>query len=474
MICGMILYGNSIERALCRFDWGVDKDFLNMIMPGDQSQSDLFSKGNTTPPGDSPLADRMRPQDFSDFVGQEEGLADGQPLRVAIEHDRVPSLILWGPPGSGKTTLAHLIAKKTQAAFVPFSAVLGGVPELRGLLKAAQQRLSVSGQRTLLFVDEIHRFNKAQQDAFLPYVERGDITLIGATTQNPSFEVIAPLLSRSMVVVLEALDEPAMEKIFDRALSDSERGLGASNIMFTSSGRQRLIRYGNGDARSMLTALEFVVGQVDSSKEKSVTIDEDQIKNALLQKSLRYDKDGEEHYDLISAFIKCMRDSDPDGALYWLARMLEGGEDPKFIARRMMIFASEDIGNADPNGLLISSAVFHAVEVVGLPEAQINLAHGVTYLASAPKSNASYVGVLEARRDAREFGNLPVPLHLRNAVTNLMKDIGYGKGYRYAHDHPNEVKDQSHLPETLAGRRYYRPTDSSSPADEEEDLDTPW
>ena len=445
-----------------------------MNMPGDQSQSDLFSKRDTTPSGNSPLADRLRPQDFSDFVGQEEVLGEGQPLRLAIEQDRVPSLILWGPPGSGKTTLATLMAKKTQAAFVSFSAVLGGVPELRGLLKAAQQRLQMSGQRTLLFVDEIHRFNKAQQDAFLPYVERGDITLIGATTQNPSFEVIAPLLSRSMVVVLQALDEQAMEKIFDRALSDADRGLGASAMTFTSSGRQLLMRYGNGDARSMLTALEFVVGQVQATSDNTVSIDETQVNNALRQKSLRYDKDGEEHYDLISAFIKSMRDSDPDGALYWLARMLEGGEDPKFIARRMMIFASEDIGNADPNGLLISSAVFHAVEVVGLPEAQINLAHGVTYLATAPKSNASYVGVLEARRDAREFGNLPVPLHLRNAVTNLMKDLGYGKGYRYAHDGPKGVNDQSHLPEKLAGRRYYRPTASSSPAEEEEDLDTPW
>ena len=445
-----------------------------MYTPEDQSQSDLFTIGDATPSGNSPLADRMRPQDLSDFVGQEEVLAEGQPLRIAIEKDRVPSLILWGPPGSGKTTLANLIAKKTQAAFVPFSAVLGGVPELRGLLKTAQQRQRVSGQRTLLFVDEIHRFNKAQQDAFLPYVERGDITLIGATTQNPSFEVIAPLLSRSMVVVLQALDEQAMEKILDRALSDSERGLGTNQLAFTSSGRQLLIRYGNGDARSMLTGLEFVVGQVKATTDKTVTIDEAQVKNALLQKSLRYDKDGEEHYDLISAFIKSMRDSDPDGALYWLARMLEGGEDPKFIARRMMIFASEDIGNADPNGLLISSAVFHAVEVIGLPEAQINLAHGVTYLASAPKSNASYVGVLEARRDAREFGNQPVPLHLRNAVTNLMKDLGYGKGYRYAHEDPDGGKDQSHLPEKLAGRRYYRPTDSSSPADDEEDLNTPW
>ena len=474
LICGMILYGNSIERALCRFDWVVDKDFLNMNMPEDQSQSDLFSKRDTTPFGNSPLADRLRPQDFSDFVGQDEVLGEGQPLRLAIEQDRVPSLILWGPPGSGKTTLANLIAKKTQAAFVPFSAVLGGVPELRGLLKAAQQRQQMSGQRTLLFVDEIHRFNKAQQDAFLPYVERGDITLIGATTQNPSFEVIAPLLSRSMIVVLQMLDEQAMEKIFDRALSDAERGLGTSPMTFTSSGRRLLIRYGNGDARSMLTALEFVVGQVQATMDKAVTIDEAQVKNALQQKSLRYDKDGEEHYDLISAFIKSMRDSDPDGALYWLARMLEGGEDPKFIARRMMIFASEDIGNADPNGLLISSAVFHAVEVVGLPEAQINLAHGVTYLASAPKSNASYAGLLAAKKDAREKGNLAVPLHLRNAVTSLMKELHYGKHYRYAHDDPKGAKAQTHLPQVLKGRQYYRPKGSSaSPTDEEENINSP-
>ena len=315
------------------------------------NQSDLFSRKGTGPREDSPLADRMRPHEFSDFVGQEEVLAEGQPLRKAIETDRLPSLILWGPPGSGKTTLAGLIARKTKASFVPFSAVLGGVPGLRSILTTARQRRLVSGQRTVLFVDEIHRFNKAQQDAFLPYMERGDITLIGATTQNPSFEVIAPLLSRSMVVVLQALEEVAMEKIFDRALSDTERGLGTSGITFTEDARLSLIRYGNGDARSMLTVLEFVVGQVDTSEEKSVTIDEAQIKNALLQKSLRYDKEGEEHYDLISAFIKSMRDSDADAALYWLARMLEGGEDPKFIARRIIIFASEDVGNADPPGL---------------------------------------------------------------------------------------------------------------------------
>lgn len=421
------------------------------------NQSDLFSREDTGPRKDSPLADRMRPQEFSDFVGQEEVLAKGQPLRKAIETDHIPSLILWGPPGSGKTTLAGLIARKTKASFVPFSAVLGGVPELRSILKAARQRRLVSGQRTVLFVDEIHRFNKAQQDAFLPYVEQGEVTLVGATTQNPSFEVIAPLLSRSMVVVLHPLDEQAMEQIFNRALSDEERGLGTRHVRFTKDARQYLIQYGNGDARSMLTALEFIVEQVSSQQESPVTIDGSRVQAALLQKSLRYDKDGEEHYDLISAYIKSMRDSDPDAALYWLARMLEGGEDPKFIARRMIIFASEDVGNADPQGLIMATAVFQAVEKVGLPEAQINLAHGTTYLASAPKSNASYVGLLEARRDAQEFGNLSVPLHLRNAVTNMMKNLGYGKEYRYAHDDPQGAKNQPHLPEKLEGRRYYQP-----------------
>jgi len=417
----------------------------------------------------------MRPQDFADFLGQEEILAEGQPLRQAIEKDRLPSLILWGPPGSGKTTLAGLIARKTQAAFVPFSAVLNGIPELRGLLKTAQQRRKVSGQRTLLFVDEIHRFNKAQQDAFLPYVERGDITLIGATTQNPSFEVIAPLLSRSMVVVLQLLSEEAMGRILDRALTDVERGLGSSQVSLTPSARHLLIEYGNGDARSMLTGLEFVVGEcaVEGTPTK---IDHPQVQQALKKKTLRYDRDGEEHYNLISAFIKSMRDSDPDGALYWLARMLEGGEDPKFIARRMIIFASEDIGNADPQGLLIASAVFHAVEVVGLPEAQINMAHGVTYLATAPKSNASYAALLAAKKDAKEKGNLSVPLHLRNAVTSLMKDLDYGKNYRYAHDDPKGAKSQAHLPKELEGRRYYRFTDSAaaSSPDDEEDINAPW
>jgi len=442
-----------------------------------EAQSDLFPQPEASSVRHAPLADRMRPQEFADFLGQEEILAEGQPLRQAIEKDRLPSLILWGPPGSGKTTLAGLIARKTQAAFVPFSAVLNGIPELRGLLKTAQQRRKVSGQRTLLFVDEIHRFNKAQQDAFLPYVERGDITLIGATTQNPSFEVIAPLLSRSMVVVLQSLSEEAMDRILDRALTDMERGLGSSQVSLSPSARHLLIEYGNGDARSMLTGLEFVVGEC-ALEGTPATIDHLQVERALKKKTLRYDRDGEEHYNLISAFIKSMRDSDPDGALYWLARMLEGGEDPKFIARRMMIFASEDIGMADPQGLLIASAVFHAVEVIGLPEAQINMAHGVTYLATAPKSNASYAALLAAKKDAKEHGNLGVPLHLRNAVTSLMKDLAYGKGYRYAHEDPKGAKDQTHLPDKLQGRRYYRPTDSSTAnpdsQEDEVDVNNPW
>ncbi len=438
-----------------------------------QSQADLFPKSEPQDHRQAPLADRMRPLEFDQFVGQAEVLAEDQPLRIAIEQDRVPSLILWGPPGTGKTTLANLIAKKTQATFVPFSAVLSGVPELRGLLKMAEQRRTVSGQRTLLFVDEIHRFNKAQQDAFLPYVERGDITLIGATTQNPSFEVIAPLLSRSMVVVLNSLNEEALGQILDRTLSDIKRGLGSSHVSLTSEAKHLLIGYGNGDARSMLTGLEFVVSQYAATGKPTI-IDKPQVEKSLKQKALRYDRDGEEHYNLISAFIKSMRDSDPDGALYWLARMLEGGEDPKFIARRMIIFASEDVGMVDSQALVIASAVFHAVEAIGLPEAQINLAHGVTYLSSAPKSNASYAGILAARKDAKEKGNLPVPLHLRNAVTSLMKDLDYGKDYRYAHDDPKGAKAQSHLPKELEGRKYYRSTNSPPADDDDEDLNTPW
>jgi len=425
-------------------------------MPDDR-EPDLFQAEQRARDAFAPLAERLRPKDFADFVGQDEIAAPDRPLRRAIESDTLTSVILWGPPGSGKTTLARIIARLTKAAFVFFSAVTGGIPELRTIIKAAEQRLALQGQHTILFVDEIHRFNKAQQDAFLPHVERGTIILLGATTENPSFEVIAPLLSRSMVVVLKPLSDEAMGLILDRALADVEQGLGRFRVEMTQEARRRLIGFGNGDARALLTALEFVVTQTQAQQDGRVLIDERALDAALLKKALRYDRAGEEHYNLISAYIKSLRDSDPDGALYWLARMLEGGEDPKFIARRMVIFASEDIGNANPLALVMATAVVQAVEFVGLPEAQINLAQGTTYLATCRKDNASYAGLLEALRDARELGNLPVPLHLRNAVTSLMKDLGYGKGYKYVHEEPSAATDQVHLPEPLKGKRYYKP-----------------
>ncbi|MBM4124899.1 MAG: replication-associated recombination protein A [Nitrospira sp.] len=422
-----------------------------------EPEPDLFHSGEEGTDVFAPLAERMRPRDFADFVGQEEIAAPDRPLRRAIESDTLSSVILWGPPGSGKTTLARIIARRTKAEFVFFSAVSSGIPELRTLIKAAEQRRSLHQQRTILFVDEIHRFNKAQQDAFLPHVERGTIILLGATTENPSFEVIAPLLSRSMVVVLQSLPDEAMGTILDRAVADVEQGLGRLKVELSPEARRRLIGYGNGDARSSLTALEFVATQTQAQPDGRTVIDESALDAALLKKALRYDRAGEEHYNLISAYIKSLRDSDADGALYWLARMLEGGEDPKFIARRMVIFASEDIGNANPMALVLATAVVQAVEFVGLPEAQINLAQGTTYLASCRKDNASYIGLLEAVKDARAFGNLGVPSHLRNAVTSLMKDLGYGKGYRYVHEDPAAKEEQSHLPEQLRGKKYYRP-----------------
>lgn len=430
-----------------------------MMSPHD-STGDLFQAPQAEArPGKVPLAERMRPRDFDDLVGQDEVVGPGRPLRKAIEQDELSSVIFWGPPGCGKTTLAGLVAGYTHSQFVPFSAVTGGIPELRDIIKAAERRRAM-GRATTLFVDEIHRFNKAQQDAFLPHVERGTVVLIGATTENPSFELIAPLLSRSLVVILKPLTEEALGLILDRAIVDRERGLGSLRIDLRPLARERLIAFGNGDARSLLTALEFVAGQTSVGPDGSRTIDEQVLEAALLKKSLRYDKSGEEHYNLVSAYIKSLRDSDADGALYWLARMLEGGENPRFIARRMVIFASEDIGNADPLALVVVNAVAQAVEFVGLPEAQINLAHGTTYLASRPKDNASYVGLKEAVQDARQHGNLGVPLHLRNAVTSLMKEIGYGKGYRYVHDDPGAQTDQGHLPGPLQGKRYYRPRTS--------------
>ncbi len=422
-----------------------------------EPRPDLFSASEPRNQTVAPLAERMRPQDFNDFVGQDDIVGRDCPLRKAIEADRLSSVIFWGPPGSGKTTLAHLIARHTKSHFVAFSAVTGGIPELREIIKTAEHRLAVQQRKTVLFVDEIHRFNKAQQDAFLPHVERGTVVLVGATTENPSFEVISPLLSRSLVVVLQPLDSTALEQIMNRALADQTVGLGGKQVHCSREARQRLIAFGNGDARVLLTALEFIVEQCDAGPDGTREIDVQAVDAALRTKALRYDKSGEEHYNLISAYIKSLRDSDPDGALYWLARMLDAGEDPKFIVRRMVIFASEDIGNADPLALLVATSVAHAVQFVGLPEAQINLAHGTTYLASRPKDNASYVGLLEALKDAKVHGNLAVPLHLRNAVTSLMKELGYGTAYRYVHDDPLARTEQAHLPPALTHRRYYRP-----------------
>ena len=418
---------------------------------------DLFATPDDEPRARGPLAERMRPQTLDEVVGQDEILAPGRPLRAAIEQDTLTSLILWGPPGSGKTSLARLIALHTRAQFEPFSAATSGLPELRRLIKLAEQRRAVQGQRTILFVDEIHRFNKAQQDAFLPHVESGTVTLIGATTENPSFEVVSPLLSRSLVVVLQPLSEQALARIIERALKDPDRGLGRYHVELEVDAMRNLVAFANGDARVALNALEFAVLHTAPGQGGIVHLNPSALADALQKKSLRYDKGGEEHYNLISAFIKSLRDSDPDGALYWMARMLEGGEEPRFIARRMVILASEDIGNADPMAIVVATAVAQAVEFIGLPECKLNLAQGVTYLASCPKDNASYIGLSEAEKDAREHGNLPVPLHLRNAPTDLMKDLGYSKDYRYVHDDPAAKTEQTHLPEKLGKKKYYRP-----------------
>ncbi len=395
----------------------------------------------------APLAERMRPKDFNDFFGQEDLVGEGSPLRKAIDRDALVSVIFWGPPGSGKTTLARIIAEKTGAKFEPFSAVVTGINDVREAIEEAKNRLKFHDRKTILFIDEIHRFNKAQQDALLPYVEDGTVVLIGATTENPSFEVISPLLSRSTVYTLERLSVDDLKKIFKKALRDEEKGLGGYDLEATDEALMKLANFSDGDARVGLNALEFVAKTLPGGE-----ITEDSLEEILEEHALRYDKKGEEHYNLISAYIKSMRDSDPDGALYWLARMIESGEDPKFIARRMVIFASEDVGMADPKGLLVADAVARAVDFVGLPEAQINLAHGTVYLAEAKKSNDAYAGLMKAKEDAKK-GSFGVPMHLRNAVTNLMKDEGYGKGYKYAHD--EDVEDQGHFPEEIGEKKYY-------------------
>jgi putative ATPase len=408
----------------------------------------------------TPLAERMRPRTLDEIVGQDDILAPGKPLREAIERDLLQSIILWGPPGTGKTTLARVVAEVTHAHFVPFSAVLSGIKEIKEVMAAAQDRRRRMGRRTIVFVDEIHRFNKAQQDAFLPRVEAGDIVLIGATTENPSFEVNAALLSRSKVFVLKALPADAVEGILRRAVTDTERGLGAMDINVTDEALAAIARFANGDARSALNLLEFAAASAPIDPETMVRqLGIAQLDQSIQRRALLYDKGGEEHYNLISALHKSMRNSDPDAAVYWVARMLEAGEDPLYIARRLIRFASEDIGNADPQALTVAVAAKDAAHFIGMPEGNTALAQAAIYLATAPKSNAVYMAYNAAAADAHEQAAEPVPLHLRNAPTKLMKQLEYGKGYEYAHNDRDAVTGMDCLPPSLAGKTYYEPTE---------------
>ncbi len=397
----------------------------------------------------------MRPDRLEEVVGQEHLLGPGKLLSQMVAARKLHSMVLWGPPGSGKTTLAILLARQSGAVFRQMSAVTSGIADLRAMVEQARNDLEV-GKRTVVFIDEIHRWNRAQQDAFLPHVESGLITLIGATTENPSFEVISPLLSRARVIVLNALSEDAIRTIVSRALADKERGLGATGLELEAGATDELIRFGGGDARRSLNTLEVAAELAQNAGANIISAE--MVREAAQHKALLYDRAGEEHYNVISAFIKSMRGSDPDAALYWMMRMIEAGEDPLFIARRMVIFASEDVGNADPRALQIAIAVKDAVDFVGLPEGVIPLAQGVTYLATAPKSNASYLAMTRAREDAAAEA-LPVPLHLRNAPTRLMKQLGYSRDYRYPHDYADALTDQTYLPEKLQGRVYYHPSD---------------
>jgi putative ATPase len=401
----------------------------------------------------APLATRMRPRTLDDLVGHADVVGPGTLLRKAIDADRLSSIILWGPPGSGKTTLARIVAQTTRAHFTQLSAVTSGVADLRAAIKEAADRIGMTGQRTVLFIDEIHRFNKAQQDAILPHVEDGTVILIGATTENPSFEVNSPLLSRSRVVVLHALTDADIAAITRRALADEERGLGKEHLAITDDALDLLVNLANGDARFALNTLEYA-----STGAGEGEITAELVAQAAQRRAATYDKSGEDHYDAISALHKTMRGSDPDAAMYWLARMLERGDDPLYVARRVVRFASEDVGLADPQALILAMAAQQAVHFIGMPEGALALAEAVVYCALAPKSNALYRGYGAARTDIEQSRNDPVPIHLRNAPTKLMSDLGYGKGYRYAHDYDEGVIGQQNLPDALAGRRYYQPT----------------
>jgi putative ATPase len=411
-----------------------------------------------TPAALQPLAERMRPRTLDEFIGQEKLLGPGKPLRMQIESDNIGSMLFWGPPGCGKTTLARLIARLTKSDFISFSAVLSGIREIKEVMAASELK-SKSGNRTIVFVDEVHRFNKAQQDAFLPYVEAGHIIFIGATTENPSFEVISPLLSRTKVYVLDALATPQIAELLHRALTDKEHGLGEQNIAASEQVLFRIASFANGDARAAYNTLELCVRSANVGPDGALQITSELLEDVLQRKLLRYDKSGEEHYNLISALHKSVRNSDPDAALYWLARMLESGEDPLYLARRMVRMASEDIGLAEPGALAITLAAKDAFDFLGAPEGNLALAQTAVYLSLAPKSNALYTAYADVQDDVQKTEADPVPLHLRNAPTGLMKNLGYGKDYQYAHNYQEKVSNMQCLPDNLAGRSWYKPTD---------------